>query len=102
MKNRNMTAISQVKEYLAKLPEGQSFPSTALRHFAKTENIRQMLNRLVKTGELRRVARGVFAKPKQVPKVGEILPSAAEVAETLAKASGEMIAVHGAEAARQL
>jgi len=97
-----MTATVRVKEYLSNIPEGQPFPSSALRHFATTDNIRQILNRLVKAGELKRVARGVFAKPKHVSTIGEVLPSASEVAETLAKATGEMIAIHGAEAARQL
>jgi Family of unknown function (DUF6088) len=97
-----MTAIAHVKEYLANIPEGQPFPSSALRHLAATENIRQIVNRLVKAGKLKRVARGVFAKPKRVSKVGEVLPSASEVAETLAKSTGETITIHGAEAARQL
>jgi hypothetical protein len=97
-----MTAIAHVKKYLAKIPEGQPFPAGALRHFAATENIRQILNRLVKAGELKRVARGIFAKPKQVSKIGEILPAVEEVAEMLAKSTGETIAIHGAEAARKL
>lgn len=97
-----MTAISKVREYIAGVPEGQAFPSSALRHFAATENIRQILNRLVKAGELKRVARGVFVKPKMIAKVGEMLPSASEVAKTLAESTGETIAVHGAEAARRL
>jgi hypothetical protein len=78
-----MTVIAHVKEY-SNIPEGQPFPSSALRHLAATENIRQIVNRLVKAGDLKRVARGVFTKPKHISKVGEILPSASEVAETLA------------------
>lgn len=97
-----MTASAQVKNYISNIPEGQPFPSTALRPFASTENIRQILNRLVKTGELSRVARGVFAKPKQVAKLGAVLPSTSEVAKALAESTGETIGIHGAEAARQL
>ena len=97
-----MTASAQVRNYITNIPEGQPFPSTALRPFASTENIRQILNRLVKTGELSRVARGVFVKPKQVAKLGTVLPSASEVAKALAESTGETISIHGAEAARQL
>ncbi|MBS0357723.1 MAG: hypothetical protein JSS53_00415 [Proteobacteria bacterium] len=97
-----MTAIAHVKEYLAHIPEGKAFPSNALRRFTTTENVRQILGRLVKTGELRRVARGIFVKPKYVSKIGEILPSASEIAEILAKSTGETITIQGAEAARQL
>lgn len=96
-----MTAMNQVKEYLAALPEGQSFPSHALRHIASTDNIRQILNRLVKTGELGRLARGVFTKPRRT-KLGMVLPSAREAVEALARATGEIITIQGAEAARQL
>lgn len=96
-----MTAIGHIKAYLAGIPEGQSFPSTSLRNFAATENIRQILNRMAKSGQLKRVARGVFVKPK-ISAAGEISPSASEVAETLAKLTGETIGIHGAEAARQL
>jgi hypothetical protein len=97
-----MTAIAKIKAYIAKLPEGQSFTAKKLRRFAETANIRQILNRLVKSGELKRVTRGVFVKPKYIKKVGEMLPSTMEVAKTLTKSLGETIVVHGAEAARQL
>lgn len=97
-----MTAIAKVKNYLATLPEGQAFSGSILRVFASTENIRQILNRLTKTGELKRVARGMFVKPKQLAIAGEILPSPMELAEALTKTTGEIITIHGAEAARQL
>ncbi len=97
-----MTAAMQIREYLAKIPDGQSFPSSTLRTFASTENIRQVLGRLVKTGQIIRVTRGVFAKSKQMPTIGEILPSTSEVADALAESTGETIIIHGAEAARQL
>ncbi|MGD9108360.1 MAG: DUF6088 family protein, partial [Gammaproteobacteria bacterium] len=86
-----MTAIAKIKAYIAKLPEGQSFTAKKLRRFAETANIRQILNRLVKSGELKRVTRGVFVKPKYIKKVGEMLPSTMEVAKTLTKSLGETI-----------
>ena len=97
-----MTAAQKIKEYISTLPEGKPFATSALREFATTENIRQILNRLVKSGGLKRVARGVFVKPKNILNIGEKLPSALEVAEILTQSTGETIVVHGAEAARQL
>ena len=97
-----MSAIHEIKEYIATIPEGKPFAANTLRGFASTENIRQILNRLVKAGELKRIARGIFLKPKYLPHVGEQLPSALEIAQTLTQSTGETIAVHGAEAARQL
>jgi hypothetical protein len=97
-----MTAVVKVREYLKSIPAGKPFPSKTLRPFATTDNIRQILNRLVKTEELKRVARGVFIKPKHSAIVGEVPPSVIEVAEIIAKSTGEIINVHGAEAARKL
>lgn len=69
-----------------------------LRQFASTDNIRQILNRLVKSNEIKKVARGVFVKPKSL-RIGEKMPLASEA---VAQTTGETIMVHGAEAARQL
>lgn len=96
-----MTAIASIREYIANLPEGQPFASSELRQFASTENIRQILNRLVKSNEIKKVARGIYVKPK-ILSIGEKLPLASEIADAIAKATGETIMVHGAEAARQL
>ena len=97
-----MTASSMIKKYIDELPEGKAFPSNALRAFSTTDNIRQFLNRLVKAGKIKRVTKGVFVKPKQSELVGEILPSAFEIAGSLSKSTGETITVQGAEAARIL
>ncbi len=97
-----MAAINKVKEYISLLPEGKPFAANALRGFASTENIRQILSRLVQAGELQRVARGVFIKLNNLSNLKEQLPSALEIAETLTHSTGETIAIHGAEAARQL
>ena len=97
-----MSAMSSVKAFLTSVPAGEPFSSNSLRQLATTENIRQILNRLVKSGELSRVARGVFVKPKSVANLGKVLPSATEIAKTLTESTGETIAIHGAEAARQL
>lgn len=97
-----MTDIAKVKNYIATIPVGQAFPSSSLRYLTSTENIRQILHRLVKLGELRRVARGIFVKPKQIATLGETLPSASEITSILAESTGEIIVIHGSEAARQL
>ena len=60
-----MTASSNVKQYIADISEGQVFPSASLRPFASSDNIRQILNRLVKSGELKRVTRGFLSDPNR-------------------------------------
>lgn len=97
-----MSATEKIREYIKKIPAGKSFSANIFRHLASADNVRQILNRLVKSGEITRVARGVFVKPQKIPKVGETLPSAREIAATITKSTGETIVIHGAEAARQL
>lgn len=97
-----MTASSIIKKYIDELPEGKTFSASELRSFSTTENIRQFLNRQVKAGKIKRVAKGIFVKPKQSELVGEILPNAFEIAAALSKSTGETITVQGAEAARVL
>lgn len=97
-----MNNVTQVKEYLANVPMGQTIATNELRSLATTENIRQILGRLVKAGELTRVGRGVFLKPKYLPQIGEVLPSLNDLTQKIAQLTGETIVVQGAEAARQL
>jgi hypothetical protein len=97
-----MTSAKLIHQYLESLPQGAAFPASALREYGSTDNIRQILSRLVKLGKLERVARGVFAKPKYNSKKEAVLPSAVEVAQILTQSLGETVVVHGAEAARQL
>ena len=97
-----MTASARIKEYITNIPEGKPFTTNSLRSFASTDNIRQILNRLVKAGEIKRLTRGVFLKPKLISIIGEQLPLASDIAQTLAESTGETISIHGSEAARLL
>jgi len=97
-----MSAIAEIKKFIVSIPEGEPFSASSLRSFACTDNIRQILNRLVKSGEIKRITRGVFLKPKFISTLGEQLPLASDIARVLAESTGETIAVHGSEAARQL
>lgn len=97
-----MRAVESIKQYISNIPEGVPFAANALRGFAATDNIRQILTRLVKSGEINRVARGIFIKPKCTSTYGIQLASATEVAKMIAESTGETIIPHGSEAARQL
>ncbi|OGT32059.1 MAG: hypothetical protein A3E87_10970 [Gammaproteobacteria bacterium RIFCSPHIGHO2_12_FULL_35_23] len=97
-----MKTINQVKKYVEELPTGQPFSAANVQHFGSPENIRKILSRLVETGELKRVSRGVFVKPKKSAYLGEVLPSPYEVVQAIAKNTGETVTIHGAEAARRL
>lgn len=96
-----MSAIRNTKKHIQTIPKGQPFTMCALQHLASPANIRKILERLVKNGDIQRTARGIYVRPKKT-RLGEIHPSVAEIALASAKAHGEKITIHGAEAARQL
>lgn len=97
-----MRAVESIRQYISNLPEGIPFATSALRSLASTDNIRQILTRLVKSGAINRVARGIFIKPKCTSTHGIQFASATEVAKIIAESTGETIIPHGSEAARQL
>ena len=97
-----MLASKTIENYIQQIPYGKPFTIAGLRKFASHANIRQVLSRLTKSGKITRAARGIFVRPQEVAYMGKVLPDSKEIAEAVAKASGETIAVHGAEAARIL
>ncbi len=97
-----MATAKEISQHIDSLPTSKPFTASAFRHFGKTVNIRKILSRLVKSGEIVRLTHGVYCKPKHVPLVGKSLPSIKEIAQTIAATTGETLLIHGAEAARQL
>lgn len=94
--------MEEIRKYIQSIEEGQSFKVKSLYHLAFTDNVRQILTRLVRAGEIQRVSRGVYVKPKYSPRIGITFPSAREITKLIAETTGETIGIHGAEAARQL
>lgn len=97
-----MKAIENIHNHIQQIPPGKPFNTASLRKFASDDNVRQILSRLVKSGEITRAARGIFVRPQEIPYLGKVLPESRIIAELIAEKSGETIAVHGAEAARIL
>ena len=64
--------------------------------------IDQALSRLVKGGQLRRLARGLYDFPKLHPKLGPLSPAPDDVARALARETGSQVQIAGARAANAL
>ena len=60
------------------------------------------MSRLAARGEIQRLVRGVFVRPRTNRFVGTVLPDILEVVEAIARSNGETVQIHGAEAARRL
>jgi hypothetical protein len=99
-----MSTAQIINDYIERMALGEPFASAELLKYGSRANIDQILSRLVKSGELTRVARGIFVRPEKTSylNVKWALPEPSKIASTVARSSGEIIVPHGAEAARRL
>jgi hypothetical protein len=97
-----MSVMEAVREKVGRLPEGEPFATARLLTLGQRAAIDQALSRLTREGTLSRVRRGVYMRPRVSRLVGEVPPEPAAVVKAIAEATGETVAPHGAEAARQL
>ncbi|TKG94940.1 hypothetical protein EYV94_09490 [Puteibacter caeruleilacunae] len=75
----------KIEKYIKLRPKGQLlFPDDFSEHGASTA-IRKALQRLKEKGIIKAVAHGIYVRPKISEYVGEILPSAEDVAKGIAK-----------------
>jgi len=100
MKSRKST--SPIVQRVETMPLGQPFTSASLVGLGSRAAVDQVLSRLVKSGRIQRLARGVFVRPEASRYVGTVMPEPVKVAEALAQATNSQVQVHGAEAARRL
>lgn len=91
-----------IRQRIENAKPGEPFTSAELLDCGTRASIDQNLSRLVKSGAIERVARGVFVKPEINRYVGKVAPEPLKVVNAVAKASGSIVQIHGAEAARQL
>lgn len=97
-----MPTAELIRRRIEEMPVGEPFTPAGLLECGTRASVDQSLSRLVKTGLIERVARGVFVRPEVSRYVGKVMPEPIKVAETLAKSTGAVVQVHGAEAARRL
>lgn len=99
---KTASVMQHVRRWVMAKPEGEPFAVREVLEFGPRATIDQSLSRLVKEKVLERPARGVYARPKVNKIVNRPVPVPVEqVVQTAARAKGEKIGVHGAEAARR-
>ena len=96
-----MTIAKAIRTDLRKLPKGKLFTSSRFLKYGAHGAVDRVLSRLVADGEVTRLARGVFVRPKKSRYVGDVIPGVSEVVKFIARKNHETIQVHGAEAARR-
>ena len=97
-----MSTAEAIRSNIGKLPRGQPFTTSRFAAQGSRGTVDRALSRLVRQGEIERLSRGVFVRPRTSRFVGAVLPGIAEVVRTIARDNGETVQVHGAEAARRL
>jgi hypothetical protein len=95
-----MSITQSIKQQIQHIQRGKPFTHRDLLSSGSRASIDQAMSRLVKQGTVMRVCQGVFVRPKQSRWVGNVMPDVDDVLEAIAKKRGEVIQVHGAEAAR--
>ena len=95
-----MSTAQTVRANIRKLPKGKPFTSARFLKHGSRSAVDRTLSRLVGRGEIQRVARGVFVRPRTSRFVGTVVPEVHEVVEAIARRNGETVQIHGAEAAR--
>lgn len=81
---------------------GSVFTPSDFLPLAARSSVDQALARLVKRGQLRRLARGLYDFPKVHPKLGPLSPAPDRVAQALARETGSQVQIDGARAAHAL
>jgi ribosomal protein S19E (S16A) len=80
-----MSIEDKILAQIKSLPEGELLLPADFSDLGSSEAVRLSLFRLEKAGIIIRVAQGVYVRPKFSKLIGQLTPSAEEVAEAIAK-----------------
>lgn len=98
-----MSVAETISNRVKHMHKGQPFSRVVFAKVGSRAAIDKALSRLVQSGCLERVARGVYMRPKLSAITGRrVRPSPLTIMSVITKANGETIQIHGAEAVRRL
>ncbi|WP_339414421.1 DUF6088 family protein [Pseudomonas sp. EA_35y_Pfl2_R5] len=98
-----MSVAESISNRIKHMPKGKPFAGAVFAKAGSRASVDKALSRMVHSGSLERVARGVYMRPKLSEYTGrKVRANPIAVMEAVARARGETIQVHGAEAVRRL
>src|SRR5438046_10565005 len=97
-----MTTVQAIRNRINEIGMGEPFTSTQFNALGTRAALDQTLSRFVKQGEIARISRGVFVRPKKSRYVGEVLPEPSKVAQAIGRVHGATIQGPGPQGARRL
>jgi ribosomal protein S19E (S16A) len=80
-----LNSDTQILTKIKKAKRGTLFFINEFVAFGKPDVIRQALQRLVKSGEIDRVAAGIFVRPQKDSIIGKVMPDIEDVAKAIAR-----------------
>lgn len=87
---------------IQRMPKGGLFSRSLLVDLGSPAAISRVLSRLCTRGDLERIVRGVYMRPKFNRYIGRVRPSVQQVVRLIARRNNEIVQIHGAEAVRLL
>ena len=102
MKTLNASVPDRLMKRVRASGRGSVFTPSDFLTVAARSSVDQALSRLVKGGQLRRLARGLYDFPRLHPKLGALSPAPDDVAHALARETGSQVQISGARAANAL
>jgi Family of unknown function (DUF6088) len=91
-----------ITNHIDKNPRGKIFFPEDFNEYGSSGAIRITLHRLVEKGEIKRIAQGVYVKPKVSKLLGKLTPTAEDVAIAIAKRDKARIISTGVHAQNRL
>lgn len=96
------SVAERVRAYVSRMASGEPFSVRELLTLGPRASVDQALSRMARGGEIERVARGFYARPKVNETLGRTVPvEPQKVVAAIARTAGAKVNVHGAEAARR-
>jgi len=98
----NYTIEYKILTKIKKAGRGTLFFCDNFASFGSAETVRRTLNRLVESGDIDRVAAGIFVRPKVDKIIGKITPKIEDIADAIARRNKAKIVPTGAYALNRL
>ena len=92
---------TRIAQRVKRLPKGQPFSIRRFAALGTRSAVSKAIARLVSRGELERVHRGIYMRPKSSRYVARVRPSAWDVVNLIARQNRQVLQIHGANAVRK-
>ena len=96
------TIVDRIKKIIYSQKRGFVFTKYRFFDIGNSKTVAKVLERMVESGEIRRIARGIYDYPKKHPEFGDIPADPNKIADALAEQDNLKIQPSGAYAANLL